>query len=664
MTEWLVSSAVLAAVIIALRYLLRGKLSPGLQMALWGILLLRLLMPGMLPATSFSVADTMADLSSPAPLADTPDNGMAMPNAAPALPEPAPAPTIETERPAGLSPRELALPVWAAGAAAAAVWLTVTNVRFLQHLRRTRRPLEPECRLRVYVCEELSSPCLFGFLRPAVYVTPECAADPVVLSHVLAHETAHFRHGDHLWALLRGAALSLHWFDPFVWWAAFLSRRDTELFADAGAIRRLGEGQRLAYGSTLVRMVARRTRPADLLGAATTMTGGKKSIFERVQRIAEKVRMSRVTVIAVTLLAAAAVIVTFTGAREGNYLKLHLPGSGINPASREEAYHAFTAGETEAAMELNFDSSVEYMILRWEEWYQGKQTRSFAITTLTDPDTLRLEIQHKCSYTDEGYWKAYVPTITYSAGIGSSGDHFIIGGNFPDERVSNNSGFVQLYGFDLSGWERMPLQPGESYVLAAWVQNFDLPAEEPYADTCEEMTADSAVIAENEYVCLLRAELHTARPALPGSGDRLHLELIQKSYGIPGPIKTSYGINNSASTIIVQQEQGQFDIEDPSLVSEFYRLFENTQWKWQPYFPIDDDPLPPQSYCGSISLCSGSDAIITLHLTQKQVRGQTQNLLFSQLNINGDLIIIRSGANDALCTFVRSIIDDREAFES
>ena len=34
-TEWFVSSAVLAAVLIVLRYALRGKLSPKLQYGLW-----------------------------------------------------------------------------------------------------------------------------------------------------------------------------------------------------------------------------------------------------------------------------------------------------------------------------------------------------------------------------------------------------------------------------------------------------------------------------------------------------------------------------------------------------------------------------------------------------------------------------------------------------
>ena len=48
---------------------------------------------------------------------------------------------------------------------------------------------------------------------------------------------AHRRHGDHVWAVLRGAALALHWYNPLVWLSAALSKRDGELACDEGALR-------------------------------------------------------------------------------------------------------------------------------------------------------------------------------------------------------------------------------------------------------------------------------------------------------------------------------------------------------------------------------------------------------------------------------------------
>ena len=45
MLEWFVSSAILLSVLIALHYLLRGRVSPKLQYALWALALVRLLLP-------------------------------------------------------------------------------------------------------------------------------------------------------------------------------------------------------------------------------------------------------------------------------------------------------------------------------------------------------------------------------------------------------------------------------------------------------------------------------------------------------------------------------------------------------------------------------------------------------------------------------------------
>ena len=57
MTEWFVSSAVLAALLIGAHYLLRGKISARLQYALWLVLLVRLLLPLSVGKTALSVAN-------------------------------------------------------------------------------------------------------------------------------------------------------------------------------------------------------------------------------------------------------------------------------------------------------------------------------------------------------------------------------------------------------------------------------------------------------------------------------------------------------------------------------------------------------------------------------------------------------------------------------
>lgn len=66
----------------------------------------------------------------------------------------------------------------------------------------------------------------------------------------------------------------VYWFNPLVWMAAILSKRDSELACGETTIALLGEENRLKYGRTLVGMMSVQHKPTDLFCGATTMTGG------------------------------------------------------------------------------------------------------------------------------------------------------------------------------------------------------------------------------------------------------------------------------------------------------------------------------------------------------------------------------------------------------
>ena len=178
--------------------------------------------------------------------------------------------------------------VWYAGMAGVGAWFLFTNLRFARALRKARTPYRVEgCRYPVYLVSALPSPCLFGVLRPAVYLNEKALQSPDALRFVLAHEQTHARHLDPLWSLLRGVCLTVYWFDPLVWLAAVLSREDGELACDEGTLRALGADERAAYGKTLLALVPVCDKPQNPLLGATTMTSGKRSLKERITRIAE-----------------------------------------------------------------------------------------------------------------------------------------------------------------------------------------------------------------------------------------------------------------------------------------------------------------------------------------------------------------------------------------
>ena len=95
--------------------------------------------------------------------------------------------------------------IWWAGMVGMGTWFVVSNVLFFRKLRRTRTPFAVEaCPYPVYLCEELSSPCLAGVFRPTIYLTSASVEREDTLRHVLAHEMTNGRHLDSFWALVRG----------------------------------------------------------------------------------------------------------------------------------------------------------------------------------------------------------------------------------------------------------------------------------------------------------------------------------------------------------------------------------------------------------------------------------------------------------------------------
>ena len=330
--SWCVTSSILLAVFLLLRGTLFRKLSPRVRYALWGVVLLRLLVPFQIPSLSLpaSAADLAPELSTISERPIFPNTILVRPiNPSVSLDEedqadlPHSASTIESNLSeyyhfGGPTLSDGVQVVWTAGAGVVLLAVLAANLRFAQKLRQSRRPLPTAgCPLPVYEADGLSSPCLCGVLRPAVYLTPEAAEDGRVRTHVLSHELTHFRHRDHIWSLLRCLALALHWYNPLVWAAVVLSKRDGELACDEGTIARLGEAERIPYGRTLIGLVARRSGAGGVLSCSTTMTGGKKTVQRRIAQLVKQPETKKTALFLAAAAVALAAVFVFAGGQRG-----------------------------------------------------------------------------------------------------------------------------------------------------------------------------------------------------------------------------------------------------------------------------------------------------------------------------------------------------------
>ncbi|MFB0919275.1 MAG: M56 family metallopeptidase [Oscillospiraceae bacterium] len=333
MIETVISSSVLILAVIAVRFIFRAKMSSRLRYALWGLVLIRLLLPVTLLESGISVMNAVPEANSinqplflgrlyTAPLTDArktdiQKNGEIADTNSFGYSVPSEDGKLVTRYALKTTAADVLKLVWIFGAIVVALWFVIVNLVFYTRLRKCRVAYfgDQNLPLRVYTASCTASPCLFGLFRPAVYITPR-ATNEEAFPYVYAHEYSHYRHVDHVWALLRGLCLAAYWWNPLIWVAAILSRNDSETACDESAIRLIGEDKRLSYGKTLVHMIAEKPSASGILCSATTMSGGKRAIEKRLLLIIKKPKTYVPVLIAVLLILAVIACCAFTGAKK------------------------------------------------------------------------------------------------------------------------------------------------------------------------------------------------------------------------------------------------------------------------------------------------------------------------------------------------------------
>ena len=340
MTQWILTSSLLIAVVLMIRKIAGDRLSARVRYALWGLVLLRLLIPVSIGESALSVQNWVPDAEDIRQLQMTPAEQQAQLDQIRKLEEQVRDSEQSVSKPvaggeqagealpgtefnyehipdepiAHTEPRytmtDYLLTVWIVGMALVGSVFLLSNVRFWLRLRRSRRYVMKRI-VPVYETAAIDTPCLFGVV-PAVYVTPAVAGDENALRHVLAHELTHYGHGDHIWALLRCVAVTVHWYNPLVWAAAFASQKDGELACDEGTLKKLGDGERTGYARTLLDMTC--VGYKGVLTAATSMTGSESDLKTRVLRIVKNPKMTVTALIGVLAIAALVAVMVFTGA--------------------------------------------------------------------------------------------------------------------------------------------------------------------------------------------------------------------------------------------------------------------------------------------------------------------------------------------------------------
>lgn len=269
-----------AAIVIALRLLLKKRAPRQVVCLLWLVVFARLLVPVSLESP-LSIIPNAFPSQMQTQLWDNAPNaseniGQAVPEqsqwtvpAVGALPTPvlsdANAPVLTL--PDGASPSQSGFKpapfhwqpvlagVWLAGALVMGCWGLASYFRLRRRLFDAIRADDG-----AWEHPSVASPFILGLFRPRIFLPTGLYGQP--RQFILCHERAHLHRFDHIVKPLCWAALALHWFNPLVWTAFMLMSRDIEAACDEAVLCQLGSGVKADYSATLLSLATNGRIPA------------------------------------------------------------------------------------------------------------------------------------------------------------------------------------------------------------------------------------------------------------------------------------------------------------------------------------------------------------------------------------------------------------------
>jgi bla regulator protein blaR1 len=258
LTDTLIATGALIALVLVLRRPVARWFGPGLAYALWALPLLRLVLPPLvLPEDAVPVATAIALAEDEAVQAVTAANDTA-----------------------ALTYGEIAAALWLAGAIGFLVWRVVTYRAMRRRLLVDARPVGEAGAVRLVESPAVPAPVAFG-LTDRVIALPAgfmASQDRTARDLAIAHELEHHAARDIAVNFAMQPLLALHWFNPLAWLGWKALRRDQEAACDARVLAGRGADARAAY-ARLIAGYAQDRNFALAAPLACPMVGEKSIIF-------------------------------------------------------------------------------------------------------------------------------------------------------------------------------------------------------------------------------------------------------------------------------------------------------------------------------------------------------------------------------------------------
>lgn len=211
--------------------------------------------------------------------------------------------------------------IYLAGAVVCFAWFAVSYGRSLRRFA-TAVPVtgldvekwlaEHKCARKISIrrTKAVDTPLTYGLRKPVILLPKNLdLTEKATIEYVLEHEYTHIRRFDQLYKFIMVLAVCIHWWNPLVWLMLYFFNRDIELSCDERVIGHGGTEEKKAYAMALLRMEERRPRSETFCSSFS-----RNPNEERILAVIRMKKQTRKTVAAMVLVVAVFAVTFATSA--------------------------------------------------------------------------------------------------------------------------------------------------------------------------------------------------------------------------------------------------------------------------------------------------------------------------------------------------------------